>query len=1176
MRISRLDLKRYGRFTDVSLVFPQAPSDIHVIYGGNEAGKSTSLAAIEDWLFGIDPRSPYDFLHEYSAIRIGGMLEQVGNLFEVLRRKGNKDTLLTPDGTPLPAGDRALTPFLEGTTREFFTRMMSLNHERLRKGGQEIIDARDEVGQMLFAAGTGLSGLREHLATFELKADQLWAPRRAAHRAYYVVADALDAAEKAQRDHTLTATEWYKLKRAFDDAQAAYEALNTDVESRSAEQRKLSRTRRVAHRIKRLTEIEQEISSLGPPILLPPDAEAQLAQALTNQSSAQSRLDELAGQLKRLSAERVALRCDEAVLQHTDEIDRLHRQRIEVEKEKIDLPKRQTERAAKERELRGKAEELGWGSMAADIIIARIPHRASVSTARTLLNQRGATLSARDNAQRTSREAKDQLRALRDEQGAVEGVLDVSSLATALATARKLGDVGARLETLEREVRECETSITKRLKGLHPPTSEQVLTDTPVPPHTSVETHRNTFLHHEERVRACRERLAAAERELAQQSQAYERRAHENDAIAPDALKRVREARETGWQLVRRRYIESQEIAAEELAQFVGDSANLPAAYEQRVEGADRLADRRFENAQAAGEIAFLSRQIEDRKAVLATLQQERQELEAQRSELETAWRALWSGVPFEPLTPDHMLEWLQARAEILGLIERREAARNQLSEWRQKDTGARSAVLGQMEALGENGQDLGESPLSVVIEQGTAVQRRQEALASEQRALEKRIQEGMADVERKNARLEEAEGEWATWQEGWDEALNALGLASQVLPEVASEQIETLETMRTLAGDIDQWRERIGKIEQDIERFTTAIGRLGALVDLRPTPEETVVEIERRLAEAKRVQAQRGEKDRAIDGLVKRIKDCEASRDAARQTLENLQTLAGVTDTDHLKEAIQRTHRRTQLQTERAGIEKALTIEGDGLTLSQLHQECAEANLDQIAAREETLRAALKELQDQLTAATEKRLEARKAFEAAGGADAAAQAAAERQEALAAMRNVTARYVHLRTSALLLRWAIERYRRERQAPLLKRAGRIFGELTSGSFTALQVEYDSEDRPRLTGVRPDRVSVGTSGMSDGTADQLYLALRLASVEEYLERAQALPFVADDLLVNFDDERAAAALRVLAELGRKTQVLFFTHHRHLVEMAREVLGEGVNVTTLVEEERVAAA
>ena len=88
-----------------------------------------------------------------------------------------------------------------------------------------------------------------------------------------------------------------------------------------------------------------------------------------------------------------------------------------------------------------------------------------------------------------------------------------------------------------------------------------------------------------------------------------------------------------------------------------------------------------------------------------------------------------------------------------------------------------------------------------------------------------------------------------------------------------------------------------------------------------------------------------------------------------------------------------------------------------------------------------------------------------------------------------------------------------------------------------------------------------------SGLSSGAEDQLFLALRVAAVEDYVGRAVALPFIADDLFVDFDDERAAAGFEVLGQLAQRTQVLFFTHHEHLVEIARQTLGNGVPVVRL---------
>jgi uncharacterized protein YhaN len=84
-------------------------------------------------------------------------------------------------------------------------------------------------------------------------------------------------------------------------------------------------------------------------------------------------------------------------------------------------------------------------------------------------------------------------------------------------------------------------------------------------------------------------------------------------------------------------------------------------------------------------------------------------------------------------------------------------------------------------------------------------------------------------------------------------------------------------------------------------------------------------------------------------------------------------------------------------------------------------------------------------------------------------------------------------------------------------------------------------------------------------LSEGTRDQLFLALKLAMIENRLmERRKAglemVPVILDDVLVNFDDDRAAAAFRLFSKLAEKTQVIFLTHHQHLEGVARRALGD----------------
>ena len=176
-------------------------------------------------------------------------------------------------------------------------------------------------------------------------------------------------------------------------------------------------------------------------------------------------------------------------------------------------------------------------------------------------------------------------------------------------------------------------------------------------------------------------------------------------------------------------------------------------------------------------------------------------------------------------------------------------------------------------------------------------------------------------------------------------------------------------------------------------------------------------------------------------------------------------------------------------------------------------------------------------------------------------GADDAAILANEAQSVLVGVRSKAEQYVRLKLAARILRDEIENYRQQHQGPLLERASEHFAILTQGSFSGLRADFNENDEPVLVGVRPDNERVYVEGMSSGTRDQLYLALRFASIEKYMDSAEPMPFIVDDILVHFDDERSMATLGILAELAKKTQVIMFTHHRRLVEQAQKLKVEG---------------
>jgi len=166
-------------------------------------------------------------------------------------------------------------------------------------------------------------------------------------------------------------------------------------------------------------------------------------------------------------------------------------------------------------------------------------------------------------------------------------------------------------------------------------------------------------------------------------------------------------------------------------------------------------------------------------------------------------------------------------------------------------------------------------------------------------------------------------------------------------------------------------------------------------------------------------------------------------------------------------------------------------------------------------------------------------------------GSAGAAKIAEEMQEELARMRRLARRYALVKLASKILQLEIERYRETHQDPVLRIGSRYFREMTLGSFGGLRTDVDDKGAPVLIGLRPGDIRVPVEGMSSGTRDQLFLALRLATLEYRLESHEPMPFIVDDVLINFDDQRARATLQALAKLSVRNQVILFTHHRQLI-------------------------
>lgn len=285
------------------------------------------------------------------------------------------------------------------------------------------------------------------------------------------------------------------------------------------------------------------------------------------------------------------------------------------------------------------------------------------------------------------------------------------------------------------------------------------------------------------------------------------------------------------------------------------------------------------------------------------------------------------------------------------------------------------------------------------------------------------------------------------------------------------------------------------------------------------------------------------------------------AAYNQAVQTLEDLMRLAKLEAAEELEPLLANLELRDKAQSQIETFRSTLSGLARGQTLDdflgRIRAEDTEAlphRKTVLQSRKREKEAALQTVRDALYAFRGQR----QMLEAAG--DAAAHYRQQAESCAARLRQDASRFLRLRLAAHFLRSQIERFRKENQGPLLEKSGQVFQGITRGAFGGLGAEFNADDTPILVGLRPDQPSVSIEGMSDGTRDQLYLALRLAALDQYLEKHEPMPLILDDLLITCDNDRATAILPQLVTLARRTQVFLFTHHDHLVELCRKTLGE----------------
>ena len=1157
MRILQLILKRFGPFTDLTLDLDGGDLGFHVLYGRNEAGKSSSLRALRQVLFGIDRNCVDDFLHNKDELRLGAVLEHGDkSKLSFLRRKGVKNTLRALDDKALVA-EEELRRFLGGLEPQHFTTMFGLDHVRLQEGGQEILAGRGDIGQALFAAGLGIAGIPRVQKKLQLDLEDYFKPLGRNQRINKALAS-LGHARTELKGAQLSAEEWLGHEQALANARSEHARLKEERDGLDRERQRLERIERalpaVAERKTSLAELAAEAQA----VLLPEDFGVRRTAAQQAHKVAEDRRDRTSAAILDLRARLQQLPEPDALLDEEKAVVDLHQRLGEYKKDLIDRPLRLGRMQQLHADVRLELRKLGREP---DIEKARelaptvdVPVRI-----RNLGNRFGALVEKQRQVADRIGECEKRLEELIGQYAALPVQTDPAELRWTEQQITALGPLETQLAEAESQAQAAEAKAALALSQL--PLWQgtlKKLEDSAAPAAASIDRFAKQFQElANQRALIAQRRLEAEKtrRELERQLQELEL---QQEVPTESDLEQARRDRQSTWEQIRGHLHEPAEVGRLDRTQIVEKVRE----FEGQIQAADLLADRLRREAERVTSKAHLLTGCNESSSHLEELAKEEADRASDDLRVQQSWTDLWQPLELAPLPPAEMRLWLDQRIRALTLAQDARGRRDAATKLAAAIDSQRARLSACLQTMGEHQLAKGES-LADALKRCRGLVQRLEASANKKLLLEKERD----DLQRKHqtAKLElgRADKELATWRTEWGQAVASLHLSPDALPDTANAYLESVAFLQTKLSEADTFQLRIRGIDRDTENYCNDLRALlaRAAPDLAELPvEDAAVALNTRLTQARQILQERLQLEKRLQEEETRLR---AAIDALSQTEANLTLLcaeAGCKAPTELQAAETRSQRRRQREEAIKQQERLILAESAGQPLRTFLAEIDGENHDARATRLQQIKTEHL-MADQRLGELNKTIGAEENALKMLGARAPSADAAERIESLlAALRDDVEQYACLKLADVLLRRGLERYRTRNRNPIVERASELFARLTAGSFTSLQPDFDEDGKEVLKGIRAGATqALSIEAMSSGTQDQLYLAIRIASLEAWLAKHEPIPLVLDDLLLNFDDERARATLQVLAALSQKTQVLFFTHHAHLVELAREAVG-----------------
>lgn len=1150
MRFDTLNIPAFGPFTAVSYDFVPSQHDLHVIYGPNEAGKSSLLRGIHHLLYGFPTSTDDAFLHEYKKLRIGATVSDGGHRLTFLRKKGKVGTLLDENQNSIDEGK--LKAFCGSVSPDFFTQMFGLSTETLRSGADRLLSAQGELGALLFSTSSGGSHIESAIHCLEAEAEKLFAGNGRKANSIVAAYTAMKSHDKQARENSLSTNEWKKLNQEITAAQKDFDQKDTQLTNCR------KRLNRVQNFLKAIPLIEERTSASAAlaDITLPdlasdfPSRVNKINSTLANSTAIIREHSAILHSKQKRLAE--ILPFDEIVAD-SPEIDWLHQaitQHLNDLETNAKLEKKLTELRNKQRvqlkNLQLKDRES----------LALLPDigKAQLLNIKETLESITAIERERDQAERDVNATERALSKQREKLDAL-GDTTVNDSLRDLSSQLNEHNKNSKIAASWLESREQSDTLLNQLSeklGIGQMSPDETR-NIKVPAVTVVEDFKNQQHVLTEDSRINQKELDALKMQEINIKADIMAASGDVAIVTEEDLLTSRRKRDEHWKRIEKQVGAKQPLDDGE-----------PEEFRSKIAESDLIADTLRNHAETIGKITTLQHALKVNAEKQSHAKQIAARIDTKQKDLQHQWHKYSSFLVNREFAPTELLAWLEKWEKWLTVSNELSSLNSKLTRHRETETRLHEELRKGLQRV-EGSYAFLSSCLSEALTEAESINGQRKAISTDIETLDTELSRQKEFFAHAEERLENAVC-------GWVESIADFQLDKGIARNSALNALEERQIAITTDQELSLCMQEVAVVAKRMSRYLDELERLRRrhLAD-SPVIDPAHPEIaEKRLAELNSAaQGRKTEFDsltRDIEQLEESLRGKEQASEAATAEIQKLMLEAGAATPQALNEAITQLETRQQLKQKLEVTNSTLTTLAGSLGVEVLIQQADAEDTDALLAEVQTLEEDIHELQtardtsrDTLNDAMKTRAHIEKATD---------DAAIQKQysaNALATVITDSERFIRLQHSITFLRTQVEAYRKKSQGPMLEKTSEFFRILTNGAFCGVGAQQDDQepDQVHLVAFRastddpdgpPDVLK--TQALSEGSRDQLYLALRMAAIDIHLEHHAAMPLILDDVLMTFDEPRSRAFFALMKELSKKMQVIVFTHHLHTAKMAEE--------------------